>query len=105
MSVSSKDVRGIAKLAQIAIDDKAIDAFQRDMNAILELVDILGGYDTTDILPMAHPFGEHASQRLRSDNVTETNQCEQAMAVAPSTEANLYLVPAAIDDSRDKDEQ
>jgi aspartyl-tRNA(Asn)/glutamyl-tRNA(Gln) amidotransferase subunit C len=44
---------------------------------------------------MAHPLD--ASQRLRPDAVTETNQREQFQAIAPKTEAGVYLVPQVIE--------
>lgn len=104
MPVSLDDVRGIARLAQLAIDDEALASLQHDMNAILSLVDKLNQADTANVLPMAHSVGDQASQRLREDAVTESDQSAQAMAVAPLSEADLYLVPAAIDDKRDQSE-
>ncbi len=102
MSVSSDDVRNIARLAQLAIEGDAIPEFSQDMNKILALVETLNTYDTTDVLPMAHPFGDQTSQRLRDDRVTEADQCAQAMAIAPSSEANLYLVPTVIENNSDE---
>jgi len=51
--------------------------------------------DTTGIEPLAHPL--EASQRLRPDQVTESNQREAYQAIAPSTESGLYLVPKVIE--------
>jgi len=44
---------------------------------------------------MAHPLD--AVQRLRGDQVTETNQREAFQAIAPATEDGLYLVPRVIE--------
>jgi aspartyl-tRNA(Asn)/glutamyl-tRNA(Gln) amidotransferase subunit C len=44
---------------------------------------------------MAHPLD--AVQRLRADEVTETNQREAFQAIAPATENGLYLVPRVIE--------
>lgn len=44
---------------------------------------------------MAHPMD--ASQRLRADQVTETNQRDYFQKHAPATESGLYLVPRVID--------
>ena len=51
--------------------------------------------DTQGIEPQAHPLD--AKQRLRNDEVTEINQRELFMSIAPETEAGLYLVPKVID--------
>jgi aspartyl-tRNA(Asn)/glutamyl-tRNA(Gln) amidotransferase subunit C len=37
------------------------------------------------------------AQRLRPDVVSETDQREHFQAIAPQTEAGLYLVPAVIE--------
>jgi len=51
--------------------------------------------DTRDIKPLAHPL--EATQRLRPDTVTETNDRENFQQVAPQTENGLYLVPKVIE--------
>ena len=45
--------------------------------------------------PLAHPL--EATQRLRADLVSEANERETFQAVAPHTEAGLYLVPKVIE--------
>ncbi len=44
---------------------------------------------------MAHPLD--AVQRLRADEVTESDQREQFQRIAPATENGLYLVPKVIE--------
>ncbi len=44
---------------------------------------------------MAHPL--HMAQRLRPDEVSETDQREKFQAIAPLTEGGLYLVPRVIE--------
>jgi aspartyl-tRNA(Asn)/glutamyl-tRNA(Gln) amidotransferase subunit C len=44
---------------------------------------------------MAH--AQDVSQRLREDVVTEENRRAAYLAVAPETEAGLYLVPKVIE--------
>jgi aspartyl-tRNA(Asn)/glutamyl-tRNA(Gln) amidotransferase subunit C len=51
--------------------------------------------DTAGVVPMAHPLD--MAQRLRTDDVTETNQREHFQAIAPRVEAGLYLVPKVIE--------
>ena len=45
--------------------------------------------------PMAHPLD--ATQRLRADEVTETNQRDAYQSVAPATQDGLFLVPKVIE--------
>jgi aspartyl-tRNA(Asn)/glutamyl-tRNA(Gln) amidotransferase subunit C len=44
---------------------------------------------------MSHP--RDVAQRLRADLVTEPDRREQLLALAPSSEAGLYLVPKVIE--------
>jgi aspartyl-tRNA(Asn)/glutamyl-tRNA(Gln) amidotransferase subunit C len=95
MSLDKSDVEKIAHLARLAINEQDIPNYARDLNNILGLVEQLSSADTTDISPMAHPLDAH--QRLRADEVTETNQREAFQAIAPKTEAGVYLVPQVIE--------
>ena len=51
--------------------------------------------DTTSVVPLAHPLD--AVQRLRADEVTETDQREVFQSHAPQTEAGLDHVPKVIE--------
>lgn len=82
-------------LARIRVDDEQVSALEKDLGNILDLVDQLGAADTDSVEPMAHPL--NAVQRLRADEVTETNQREAFQAIAPATENGLYLVPRVIE--------
>ena len=95
MSLDKTDVEKIAHLARLAIDEGDIPDYARDLNNIFNLVEQLSDADTIDITPMAHPLD--ANQRLRADVVTETDQRETFQAIAPKTEAGVYLVPQVIE--------
>ncbi|PTB98639.1 Asp-tRNA(Asn)/Glu-tRNA(Gln) amidotransferase subunit GatC [Marinobacter sp.] len=95
MTISRKDIEKVAVLARIRVDDEQVSALEKDLGNILDLVDQLGAADTDSVEPMAHPL--NAVQRLRADEVTETNQREAFQAIAPATENGLYLVPRVIE--------
>ena len=93
--VKADDIKQIAQLARIAIKDDAIDEIAKRMNQVLELVDQLQQVDTSDVAPMAHPLD--AVQRLRADEVSEPDQRDALLAIAPETEQGLILVPKVIE--------
>jgi aspartyl-tRNA(Asn)/glutamyl-tRNA(Gln) amidotransferase subunit C len=95
VTISRKDIEKVAVLARIRVDDEQVSALEKDLGNILDLVDQLAAADTDSVEPMAHPL--NAVQRLRADEVTETNQREAFQAIAPSTENGLYLVPRVIE--------
>jgi len=96
VSIKTSDVEKIAHLARIALSSEQIIPYTEGLNKILHLAEQMQSVDTTDVAPLAHPFD--AAQRLRSDVVTEENHREEYLALAPRSEAGLYLVPQVIED-------
>ncbi|ARM83473.1 MULTISPECIES: Asp-tRNA(Asn)/Glu-tRNA(Gln) amidotransferase subunit GatC [Marinobacter] len=95
MTISRKDIEKVAVLARIRVDEEQVSALEKDLGNILDLVDQLSAADTDSVAPMAHPLD--AVQRLRPDEVTETNEREAFQKIAPATENGLYLVPRVIE--------
>lgn len=95
MSLSSDDVKRIARLARIEISDLEAGVSQTRLNAIFDLIATMQAVDTAGIAPMAH--AQDVSQRLRDDVVTETDRHIAFQAIAPAVEDALYLVPKVIE--------
>ncbi len=95
MSITATDIEKIARLARIRIDADAVPELSQRLDNILKMADKLQAIDTTGVAPMANPLD--ATQRLRADIVTETNQRDAFLAIAPSSEDGLYLVPKVIE--------
>ena len=95
MSLTASDVKKIAHLARLGIEEQQIDNYAKDLSSILDLMTQMGQLNTDGVVPMAHPLDQ--MQRLREDAVTETDQREHFQAIAPQTEAGLYLAPKVID--------
>lgn len=95
MSLDNTEVKRIAHLARLAIDEKDIPKYAHNLTNILDLVDQMSAVPTDAVSPMAHPLD--TLQRLREDQVSETNQREHFQKVAPQVEDGLYLVPKVIE--------
>jgi aspartyl-tRNA(Asn)/glutamyl-tRNA(Gln) amidotransferase subunit C len=95
MSLSNDDVGKIAHLARLAVDPDEADSLGRELSKILDLVEQMDAADTSDTAPMAHPLD--MAQRLRADEVTETDHREAYQANAPAVEQGLFLVPKVIE--------
>lgn len=96
-SIQKSDIEKIARLARISLSESAgeVDELTRRLGNILALVGQLKSVDTSGVEPMANPHD--AIQRLRPDTVSETNLRDAFQAIAPQTEAGLYLVPKVIE--------
>ena len=95
MSLTLEQVRRVAHLARIEVSDAEAESTLGHLNGIFTLIENMQAVDTKGVEPMAH--AQDLSQRLRDDRVTEQNCREAFQAVAPETEAGLYLVPKVIE--------
>jgi aspartyl-tRNA(Asn)/glutamyl-tRNA(Gln) amidotransferase subunit C len=95
MTLTSDDVKKIAYLARLGIDQQDIQSYAHDLSGMLDLMKQMGETNTNDAIPMAHPMDQ--TQRLRPDTITEQNNRDNFQAIAPQVEAGLYLVPKVIE--------
>jgi aspartyl-tRNA(Asn)/glutamyl-tRNA(Gln) amidotransferase subunit C len=93
--VDRSELEKLAVLARLNVDDAVFDEVSQGISDVLALVEQLQAVDTQGVEPMAHPLD--ALQRLRADEVSEGNCRETFQAIAPQTEAGLYLVPKVIE--------
>lgn len=95
MSLSIHEIRHIARLARIELADGDAQDTLDKLNRIFGLIEQMQAVDTSQVEPMSHP--QEVSQRLRDDTVTESDNRDAFQAIAPQTEAGLYLVPKVIE--------
>ena len=95
MSLDKDQVRHIATLARLNLSDDEYGESVAKLSKIVDFVDQLSQADTEGVVPMAHPLD--ATQRLRPDAVTETDERDRYQENAPSVTGGLYLVPKVIE--------
>lgn len=95
MSINNDDVEKIAHLARLDIDHGQLETYTKNLSGILKLVEQMNEVDTTGIAPMAHP--RDSKLRLRDDIVSESNEREKFLKLAPASENGLFLVPKVLD--------
>lgn len=95
MALTLDDVRRVAHLARIAVDDAEAEAALAQLTRVFGLIEQMQAVDVAGIEPMSH--AQDMVLRLRSDMVTEGDQRALFQAVAPEIEAGLYLVPKVIE--------
>ena len=93
--INPDEINKLATLARININPDIVSDVTVSLNSILTLVDQLQAVDTQGVEPLSHPMD--AVQRLRTDEVTETDQRDALQRNAPAVEAGLFLVPKVID--------
>ncbi|MGO2132306.1 MAG: Asp-tRNA(Asn)/Glu-tRNA(Gln) amidotransferase subunit GatC [Halomonas sp.] len=95
MALEQVDVLRAAHLARIGLSESETGGYVDDLARILDMVDQLQGLNTDGVAPMAHPLD--ATQPLRADDVSESDQREQLQRCAPAVEDGLYLVPRVVE--------
>ena len=95
MIIDETTVNRIAHLARLAINDSDRPVFADSLSKVFTLLEQVNAIDTGACAPMAHPL--EGSLRLRNDVVTEVNQRDEFLRIAPEAEAGLFLVPAVIE--------
>lgn len=95
MTVGPTEIERLAQLARIRIAPEQVAAVADRISDIIGMIDQMQAVDTRNVPPMANPHD--AVQRLRPDEVTETDQRELFQALAPLAEDGLYLVPKVIE--------
>jgi len=95
MSLNKEQVKEIAQLAKLSINDSEIEQSTIELNNILSLMAELAEIETDHVEPMAHPL--EMSQRLRDDVVSEADLSEEFQAIAPKTGKQHFLVPTVIE--------
>ena len=95
MAITQSDVEKIAHLARLELSSSESEAVASSVSDILGLIDKMQASDTDGIAPLSHP-GD-AVQKLREDEVTETNSRDELQTRGPSSQDGLYLVPKVIE--------
>ena len=95
MTLKSDDVRSIAHLARLHIDESDVDDYVDDLSSILDLVEQMNQVDSSAVKPLANPLD--AGQRLRPDAVTETDQRDKFQRIAPDVAEGFYRVPRVVE--------
>ena len=95
MSITQKQILDVSDLARIKIEREEVNLLTDKIEEIISFVDELKDTDTNQIEPLFNPLD--AVQTLRADEITEIDESEKFLSIAPSVENNLFLVPKVID--------
>lgn len=95
MSIQTKDVEHVAKLARLHLTEAERDMFTEQLNAILKYAEKLNELDTDDIAPTTHVL--HLSNVMREDEVQDSLPQEKVFRNAPDEEDGQFKVPAVLE--------
>ena len=96
MQISKDEVRHVARLARLALDDEALDDMAAQIGTILAYMETLNQIDTTAVQPTAHAVSTPVTP-VREDVTGEHLPRDKALANAPEEDGQCFLVPRVID--------
>ncbi len=96
MKISQDEVRHVANLARLALEDEALEDMAAQIGTILEYMETLNRVDTADVKPTAHAVSAPMTP-VREDVTGDHLPRDQALANAPREDGESFLVPRVID--------
>jgi aspartyl-tRNA(Asn)/glutamyl-tRNA(Gln) amidotransferase subunit C len=97
--ITPDQVKNVAKLARLSLNDSELARFSTQLEGILEYVAKLRQLDTTNVPPMAHALPLH--NVLRDDNVQPGLPLDKVLQNAPDTDGPFFKVPKVIGGDED----
>ena len=95
MALIRDDVERAARLARIAVEESEVDEVLEQLARIFGMIEEMRAVDVSGVEPMAH--AQDLVLRLREDVVSEPDQRELLLSIAPHVEKGLYVVPKVIE--------
>lgn len=94
MKITREEVRHVARLARLDLDDDTLDTMAGQLAGILEYMDTLNRVDTEGVASTAHAVS--LTTPLRDDQRRPHLDREAALANAPERDEESFLVPRVI---------
>jgi aspartyl-tRNA(Asn)/glutamyl-tRNA(Gln) amidotransferase subunit C len=97
--ITIDQVRHVAKLSRLALDEEHLHRFTEQLEGILEYVEKIAQVDLSGVEPMAHALA--ISNVLREDVAKAGMSLEQVLSNAPETDGPFFKVPKVIGGDED----
>ena len=94
MSIDAGEVRRIAALALLDLDDATVERFREQLAAILDYVATLDDLGVDRIAPTEHVRG--GSSGSRADAIVPSLPIDEVLRGAPDSAAGLFRVPKVL---------
>ncbi len=98
MKITEENVRYIAGLANLSLEEREIPKLAKDLDSIIGYVETLNELDTAGVEPMSQVlFDAGETATLREDLAVRVLTQDDAMANAPVSSGGYFKVPRVIE--------
>ena len=95
MSIDKNQVKKVAKLSRISLDDKKLDSLSKDLDSILNFVEELNKIDTQKTEPLTSIVDK--TLEARKDKINDGKIKDQILKNSPDTNEEFFIVPKVVE--------
>ena len=95
MPIDKNQVKKVAKLSRISLDDSKLESLSKDLVSILNFVEQLNNLDTNEIKPLTSIIDK--SLDTRDDTVSDGQIKDQILKNSPEKNEDFFIVPKVVD--------
>ena len=93
--VTAKDVKKIAKLSRLHVEDDRLQPIAEDLNGILAWIEQLGEVDVEGVEPMTSAVDMSAP--MRKDEISDGGKRDDILKNAPKQDDGFFVVPRSVE--------
>ena len=95
MSIDKNQVKKVAKLSRILLEDSKLETLSKDLASILNFVEQLNKLDTNKTKPLSSVFDK--TLEPRNDKVDDGKIKSQILKNSPNKNEDFFIVPKVIE--------
>ena len=95
MSIDKNQVKKVAKLSRISLDDSKLESLSKDLDSILNFVEQLNKLDTKKIIPLSSIVDK--TLEPRNDKVTDGKIKNEILKNSPNKNEDFFIVPKVVE--------
>ena len=95
MAITTKDVKKVAGLAHIRMNDADLEKMAPQLSKIIGFIEQLNEVDTDNVEPLANVAD--ITLALREDEITDGDCADKVLANAPESTQGFFIVPKVVE--------
>ena len=95
MSIDKNQVKKVAKLSRISLDEKKLESLSKDLALILNFVDQLNKLDTSKVIPLSSVLDKTLVPR--NDKINDGEKKNEILKNSPNKNEDFFIVPKVIE--------
>ena len=95
MSIDKNQVKKVAKLSRISLDDKKLESLSKDLVSILNFVEELNKLDTKKTDPLTSVIDK--TLETRKDEIIDGKIKDQILKNSPNKDNDFFIVPKVVE--------